>query len=59
MNNLLGSYFSFGHLPLGLGNFSDSRPVEDTFISASRARRRPGGGVGVEEGGLLLEWIKL
>ena len=50
MNNLLGSYFSFGHLPLGLGNCSDSRPVEDTFISASRARCRPGGG-GVGGGG--------
>ena len=61
MNNLLGSYFSFGHLPLGLGNCSDSRPVEDTFISASRARCRPGEGEGwgVEEGGRLLEWIKL
>ena len=46
VNNLLGSYFSFGHLPLGLGNFSNSRPVGDTFISASRARCRPGGGVG-------------
>ena len=35
------------------------RPVEDTFISTSCARCRPGGGVGVEDGGLLLEWIKL
>ena len=35
------------------------RPVEDTFISTSCARSRPGGGVGVEDGGLLLEWIKL
>ena len=41
-------------------NCSDSRPVKDTFISASRARCRPRGeGWGVEEGGRLLEWIKL
>ena len=41
-------------------NCSDSRPVKDTFISASRARGRPGEGEGWGgEGGSLLEWIKL
>ena len=42
-------------------NCSDSRPAKVTFISASRARGRPGEGEGwgVEEGGRLLEWIRL
>ena len=59
MNNLLGSYFSFGHLPLGLGTVVIR--VRSKILSLVRlvlAAVR-GEGWGVEEGGRLLEWIKL
>ena len=36
------------------------RPVEDTFISASCARRRPGGGGGVGDGGHFgVDWTSM
>ena len=60
MNNLLGSYFSFGHLPLGLGTVVIR--VRSRILSLVRlvlAAVRGGEGWGVEGGGRLLEWIKL
>ena len=60
MNNLLGSDLSFGHLPLGLGTVVIR--VRSKILSLVRlvlAAVRGGEGWGGEEGGRLLEWIKL